>query len=106
MPTPDPLYSRDLVAERFSVTTGLLLRYEKRGLVHTSKRGEIEGYAPSQIKRIWTVLSLQRDLGMNLAGVEAVVKLREHVDEMHAHLNLLACRLRDAIEDGGADAEP
>ena len=101
MPISDEFYPREHVADRFAVTTRLLMRYERRGLVHTSRRGETEGYDPSQVKRIWTIVSLQRDLGINLAGVEAVVKLREHVEHMHAHLNALASRLRDVIEDGG-----
>lgn len=101
MSIPDEIFPRDHVAERFAVSTRLLLRYERRGLVHASKRGEIEGYAPSEVRRIWTVVSLQRDLGINLAGVEAVIKLREHVEEMHARLNGLARRLREVLEDGG-----
>ncbi len=102
MSTPEEIYTRDDVAERFAVSTRLLLRYERRGLVRTSKRGEVEGYAPSEVRRIWTVLSLQRDLGINMAGVEAVVKLREHVDEIHSRLSGLARRFRDALDDGGA----
>ena len=101
MPIPDEIYTREHVAERFAVSTRLLLRYERRGLVRASKRGELEGYAPSEVRRIWTVLSLQRDLGINLAGVEAVVKLREHVDEMHARLASLARKFREALDDGG-----
>jgi MerR family transcriptional regulator, heat shock protein HspR len=104
MPPPDAIYPRDAVAERFAVSTGVLLRYEARGLVHAVKHGEIEGYAPAEVRRIWTVLSLQRDLGINLAGVEAVVKLRAHVDEVHAQVNGLARRLREILDEGAPDA--
>lgn len=99
MPTPEEIYTRDHVAERFAVSTRLLLRYERRGLVRASKRGDVEGYAPAEVRRIWTVLSLQRDLGINMAGVEAVVKLREHVDELHTRLSGLARRLREVLDE-------
>ena len=99
MPTPEEIYTRDHVAERFAVSTRLLLRYERRGLVRASKRGDVEGYAPAEVRRIWTVLSLQRDLGINMAGVEAVVKLREHVDELHSRLSGLARRLREVLDE-------
>ena len=36
---------------------------------------------PAEIRRIWTIVSYQRDLGINLAGVEAILKLRDHMDE-------------------------
>ena len=99
MPTPEEIYTRDHVAERFAVSTRVLLRYERRGLVRASKRGDVEGYAPAEVRRIWTVLSLQRDLGINMAGVEAVVKLREHVDELHSRLSGLARRLREVLDE-------
>ncbi len=70
---------REHAANSLSVTTRVLLRYESLGLVHTLREGEIEGYGPSEIRRLWTIVSLQRDLGVNLAGVEAVLKLRDHI---------------------------
>jgi len=91
---------RDQVAERLSVSTRLLVRYERRGLLHATREGDVEGYEPSEIHRVWTVVSLQRDLGINLAGVEAVLKLRAHLDEVHARLVEATERLRNALETG------
>lgn len=99
-----PIVPRDQVAERLSVPTRILIRYESRGLVHVTREGDVEGYHPAEIRRIWSIVTLQRDLGINLAGVEAVLKLRAHVDAIHAQMEQLAVRLREAIEND-ADAE-
>ena len=100
---PDAILPRALVAERFAVSARVLSRYEARGLVRSVTRAGVEGYERAEIRRIWTVLSLQRDLGINLAGVEAVVKLREHLEEVHSQLSSLALRLRVALEEGRRD---
>ena len=93
-PQPPPVYPRELVAEHLSVAPRVLLRYERRGLVAAvqTDAGEI-GYGPAEIRRLWTILSLQRDLGVNLAGVEAILRLRAHVDRLHP---VLALTLREA----------
>ena len=98
----EPFYARTLVAERLSVTTSALLRYEARGLVRSVRSGPEIGYEPAEIRRLWTILTLQRDLGVNLAGVEAVLTLRAHVDELHRQLGDLADRMQAALD---AEAE-
>ncbi|HEX8200143.1 MAG TPA: chaperone modulator CbpM [Isosphaeraceae bacterium] len=97
---------RDQVAQNFAVPARLLIRYEARGLVRARSDGEVEGYGPEEIRRLWTILSLQRDLGINLAGVEAVLRLRAHVDELHQKLGVLVTHLREALlADLGTDAD-
>jgi len=99
-----PLFSREQVAERLSVPTRVLIRYESRGLVRVTRDGGVEGYQPAEIRRIWSIVTLQRDLGINLAGVEAVLKLRAQVDAIHSQMEQLAVKLREAIEQA-PDAE-
>jgi MerR family transcriptional regulator/heat shock protein HspR len=94
---------REHVAERLAVPPSVLVRYEARGLVHVVREGSVEGYEPTEIRRLWTIVSLQRDLGINLAGVEAVLKLRAHLDEVQRSMVRLADQLREALE---ADVEP
>jgi MerR family transcriptional regulator/heat shock protein HspR len=92
------LISRDEVAERFSVPPRLLLCYEARGLVRSVRQGDIEGYDPAEVRRIWTVLSCQLDLGINLAGVEAVLKLRDRLADVHRRLDEVSLELQQALE--------
>jgi MerR family transcriptional regulator/heat shock protein HspR len=98
MPTNHAIVSREQVSEQFAITQRLLLRYEKRGLIHAVRQGSNEGYESSEIRRIWTVVSLHRDLGINLAGVEAIVKLQSHMAEIHTHLEELADKLIEVLK--------
>lgn len=89
-----PIFPRELVAEHFMVAPRILIRYESRGLIAPVRdESGTEGYGPEQIRRLWTILSLQRDLGVNLAGVEAVLQLRAHVDRLHECLGRLSHEL-------------
>src|SRR6266576_6967520 len=99
MSTPRTIIPRDQVAEKLAIAPRLLIRYEARGLVHALRDGGVEGYDPAGIRRIWTILSFQRDLGINLAGVEAILKLRDHLAEVHHRLDALARDLRELAED-------
>ena len=89
---------REEVAAHMAVAPSVLFRYEARGLVQCAREGTVEGYRPSEIRRLWTILSLQRDLGINLAGVEAILKLHDHVEQLHKHLSDLAARLQHELE--------
>jgi MerR family transcriptional regulator/heat shock protein HspR len=93
------IISRDRVAEKLAVPVQVLLRYESRGLVHLrhGEEGE-EGYGPAEIRRIWTIVSCQRDLGVNLAGVEAILRLRDHIEVLHEQIGALAGELCEALE--------
>lgn len=96
----EPIITREQVAENFAISTTLLVRYEARGLVHALREGPVEGYSPAEVRRLWTIVSLQRDLGVNLAGVEAILRLRAHLDDLHRRLGTLAEDLREAVEAG------
>ena len=69
-----PIIPRDHVARELSVSPRVLVRYESLGLVRVVRDGETEGYEPAQIRRLWTIVSYQRDLGVNLAGVEVILR--------------------------------
>jgi MerR family transcriptional regulator, heat shock protein HspR len=92
---------RDLVARHLSISTKTLLRYESRGLVQPVRQGEVEGYGPAEIRRVWTILTYQRDLGINLAGVEVILRLRDQVTSTRDRLDRLARSFREALEEEG-----
>lgn len=92
------LLPREQVADRLGVTSRVLISYERRGPVRADRDGEVEGYAPAQVRRLWTVLSLHRDAGINLAGIEAILQLQAQMDQLCQRLRLLADQLDEAIE--------
>jgi MerR family transcriptional regulator/heat shock protein HspR len=99
-----PIIPRDHVARELSITPRSLLRYESLGLIRVVQDGEIEGYEPAQIRRLWTIVSYQRDLGVNLAGVEVILRLRDQLVELHRRLGGLADELRTAMEPDESSA--
>ncbi len=99
-----PIIPRDHVARELSVSPRSLLRYEALGLVRVVQRGRDEGYEPAQIRRLWTIVSFQRDLGVNLAGVEVILRLCDQLVEVHRRVGGLADDLRAAMEPDESSA--
>jgi MerR family transcriptional regulator, heat shock protein HspR len=95
-----PIIPRELAARQLAVTPKALVRYEQLGLVRVAHDGNMEGYEPSQVRRLWTIMSFQRDLGINLAGVEVILSLCDRMTELHHHLDDLANELREILEAG------
>jgi MerR family transcriptional regulator/heat shock protein HspR len=101
-----PIIPREQAARHLAVPTRVLVRYETRGLIRAVNESGVEGYEPAEIRRLWTIVSCQRDLGINLAGVEAVLKLRDELATVHRRLDALARELQAALEEDrpGPDA--
>ena len=81
---------RDQVAQELAISPGWLVRYESLGLVRAVHEGSEVGYEPAQIRRLWTIVSFQRDLGINLAGIEVILHLFDHLSEVHHRVHDLA----------------
>jgi MerR family transcriptional regulator/heat shock protein HspR len=95
---------RDLAARALAISPQLLVRYEALGLVRAVPEGSNEGYEPAEIRRLWTIVSFQRDLGINLAGVEVILRLCDHLTEVHRRVYHLADELRDLLDVGEHDS--
>src|SRR5689334_277571 len=89
---------RELVAHQLAIPFKTLVRYERLGLVQVAHEGATEGYEPSQVRRLWMIASFQRDLGINLAGVEVILRLCDQMTEVHHRLGSLARELREILE--------
>src|SRR5690242_12434860 len=101
-----PIIPRDLVARELSVSPRILLRYEEMGLVRMVREGAEEGYEPAQVRRLWTIVSFQRDLGVNLAGVEVILGLFDRLAAVHRRVGGLADELRAALEEPPEAEDP
>lgn len=96
---------RDQAAANLSISTDVLIRYEARGLVRLVREGEVEGYEPGEIRRLWTIVSFQRDLGINLAGVETILRLRDRLEAVSLQMHRFSVDLREALDDEKAQAD-
>ncbi len=89
---------RDIVAQGLATSITTLSRYERLGLIKASQEGPVEGYEPAQIRRLWTIVSFQRNLGVNLAGVEVILQLFDHLSEVHRRVTSVADELRELLD--------
>ena len=94
---------RDRAAEWLSLSSSTLIRFESRGLVKPVREGDVEGYGPEEVRRLSLIVSYQRDLGMNLAGVEVALKLRDQLIAVHRRLDAMAREFSEVLEEGFAD---
>lgn len=100
----DTILRREAVADGLAIAPETLVRYERLGFIRCVEEAGVVGYAPAEVRRIWSILSYQRDLGVNLAGVDLILRLRDRMDDLHLRLAGLARDLEDALDDGpGSD---
>ena len=82
-----------VVAERYNIHPQTLRLYEREGLIKpTRSAGNTRLYDEEAIRRLEIILTLTRDLGVNLAGVAVILNMREHIDTLSRelrHLNAL-----------------
>lgn len=76
-------YTISAVAEIYDVHPQTLRLYEREGLLKPSRsEGNTRLYTDTDIERLDIILSLTRELGVNLAGVEIILNMREKMDAM------------------------
>ncbi len=95
----EPRYIISIAAKMVGVETHTLRYYERLGIVEPSRsRGNIRLYSESEIELLRHVKSLLEDLGVNLAGVEVILRLSERLVDLQrevAELNSEIVRLRE-----------
>jgi len=76
-------YTISAVAEQFEIHPQTLRLYEREGLLKPSRsEGNTRLYTETDLERLEIILSLTRDLRVNLAGVEIILNMREKMDAM------------------------
>jgi len=79
-----------VVAERYGIHPQTLRLYEREGLIKpTRSAGNTRLYDEEAIRRLEIILTLTRDLGVNLAGVEVILNMKERMDHMQGEVDRL-----------------
>ena len=79
-----------VVADRYGIHPQTLRLYEREGLIKpTRSAGNTRLYDEEAIRRLEIILTLTRDLGVNLAGVEVILNMKEQMDRMQVDLDRL-----------------
>ena len=76
------------VAQRYNIHPQTLRLYEREGLLAPSRTdGNTRLYSEEDLERLETILNLTRDLGVNLAGVEIILNMRQKIERMQSEVN-------------------
>jgi MerR family transcriptional regulator/heat shock protein HspR len=94
-----------VVAEMLKVHPQTLRFYEKKGLVRPGRtEGQTRMYSDEDLEDVARLLRLTRDLGVNLAGVEIVLKMRRRMIEMQKQIEDLLAYVRESGGEVREDA--
>jgi MerR family transcriptional regulator, heat shock protein HspR len=102
-----PVYMISVVAQMLDVHPQTLRLYEREGLVRPSRtEGNTRLYSQEDVERVEKVLNLTRDLGVNLAGVDIILRLREKLEGLETERNASVSRFIQFVEKGLSKKEP
>src|SRR5229473_8335369 len=90
-------YIISVAAEKAEVHEQTLRHYERLGLISPARKGNSPHsprlYSDRDIERVVHIRSLMRDLGVNLAGVEAILHMKDRMEQMQLELDAEIARL-------------
>jgi MerR family transcriptional regulator/heat shock protein HspR len=92
-------YIISVAAQRAEVHEQTLRHYERLGLISPARKGNSPHsprlYSDRDIERVVQIRSLMRDLGVNLAGVEAILHMKDRMEQMQEDLKKEMMAMRD-----------
>jgi MerR family transcriptional regulator/heat shock protein HspR len=91
------------VAETYEVHPQTLRLYERLGLLKPSRsEGNTRLYSDKDLERLEFILTLTRDMGVNLAGVEVILNMRERMEAMQREVEeMIAYARGQALDETG-----
>ena len=93
-----PRYMISVAADLVGMHPQTLRIYEQKGLVRPQRTaGNTRLYSEADLERLRLIQKLTTQLGLNLAGVEAVLELEEQLQRMQARMERLEREMREAI---------
>jgi MerR family transcriptional regulator/heat shock protein HspR len=99
-------YMISAVAQKYNIHPQTLRLYEREGLLKPSRtEGNTRLYSDEDLERLETILSLTRDLGVNLAGVEIILNMRGKIEAMQREVNEFIEYVKRELSRGLGDWE-
>ena len=90
----EPVYLISIVAKILDIHPQTLRQYERENLIKPSRsNGRVRLYSQRDIDKIKLILRLTRELGVNLAGVDIILRLKEQMESMEGEI----AELRDEV---------
>ena len=86
------------VAQTYDVHPQTLRLYERVGLLRPSRsQGNTRLYSDADLERLEMILTLTRDLGVNLAGVEVILNMRERMESLQKQVEEFIAYVREQV---------
>ena len=99
-------YMISAVARRYDIHPQTLRLYEREGLLKPSRtEGNTRLYSDADLAQLETILTLTRELGVNLAGVEIILNMRTKMDRMQSEVNEFMAYAKRELVRGLGDWE-
>ena len=93
-------YMISAVAEQYDVHPQTLRMYEREGLLKPSRSdGNTRLYTDEDLERLEVILKLTRELGVNLAGVEIILNMREKMEAMQRQIEEFVSTLNSELSN-------
>ena len=91
-------YMISAVAELYDIHPQTLRMYERQGLLRPNRsEGNTRLYSTTDLERLELILTLTRELGVNLAGVEVILNMRENMSRLQQEVGSLMSYVRDEL---------
>ena len=91
-------YMISAVAEMYGIHPQTLRLYEREGLLKPSRtEGNTRLYTDEDLERLELILSLARDLGVNISGIAIILQMRERMEEMQRQMSEFVSYVRTEV---------
>ncbi|HUO60371.1 MAG TPA: helix-turn-helix transcriptional regulator [Candidatus Acidoferrales bacterium] len=100
-------YMISVVAEMYDIHPQTLRLYEREGLLKPSRsEGNTRLYTEDDLKRLEFILSLARDLGVNIAGIGIILNMRERMEQMQTQMQEFVKYVQQEVMSRAQSAMP
>ncbi len=101
---PKIYYHISSVSKMFGIHPQTLRLYEREGLLKPSRSdGNTRLYTEEDLKQLRIILNLTRELGVNLAGVEAILNMRQKIEEIEQEVSMFLEYIKREFFEGRED---
>ncbi len=93
-------YLISAVASKYNIHPQTLRLYEREGLLIPSRtKGNTRVYKEEDLKKLEFILNLSRDMGVNLAGIEIILNMKEKMESMQEEFSKFLEELKREFKD-------
>ena len=94
-------YMISAVSSMYNIHPQTLRLYEREGLLKPSRtEGNTRIYTEEDLKKLEIILNLSREMGVNLAGIEIILNMREKMEKIQKEVNLLLEYIKNEFFEG------